>query len=538
MKLVHKIILIAGISILGMAAIALSGYIGMEDTAHSLDRVYKDRVVPLRDIKRIADLYAVSITDLAHKARNRNIEYASARERVEKAEAEIDTLWRSYLSTQLVERERLLIADVEKLRAVSVGPINRLKDILRDGDGERLAEFTRVELYPAIEPLSDKFSELIELQLDVAKEEYEESVEGKDLADAINLVVIVLASFVSIALALFIARQVSRELGGEPNEVASRVAEIAAGDLSRRIAIGAGLEHSVLGSMEKMRGNLHDIITRIRTGAEQLERGSETMASDGDKVMSAVNVQSESTSAIAAAVEEMSVNVSHISNCAQDANRSSVESGNAVIHSIEVVRHSVEGMNGITATASATADDIKRLAEQSSEIGKIINVIKGIADQTNLLALNAAIEAARAGEAGRGFAVVADEVRKLAERTGASTAEIVSMVEAIQSGTAHALESMVSSQANVTEGTQLANDTGVSMEEVKHCIDATLELVKTITEALSEQDTAGQQIGRDIERIAQMSDGNVSTVNNLNATAAHIKELAAELNGLVKYFRL
>jgi methyl-accepting chemotaxis protein len=129
-------------------------------------------------------------------------------------------------------------------------------------------------------------------------------------------------------------------------------------------------------------------------------------------------------------------------------------------------------------------------------------------------------------------------VRKLAERTGASTAEIVSMVEAIQAGTAHALESTESSQAKVAEGVQLASDTGASMEEVKSRIDATLESVKTITEALSEQNTASQLIGRDIERIVQMTDENVNAVNNLNATASRVKTLAAELNELVGRFQL
>jgi methyl-accepting chemotaxis protein len=538
MKLVHKIFLIAIVAVVGMAAITVSGYIGLGNAAESLRSVYEDRVVPLRDIKEIADLYAVDIVDLSHKARNRNIDYDTARQRIEGAETKIADLWRVYLATKLVQKEKNLVAEIERLRTASVGPIAKLREILRAGNADQLAEFTRVELYPTIEPLSDKFSELIQLQIDVAKEEYLNSLEEKKRAEWISIVVILLASVVSIVLTLLIARGVHAEVGGEPAEVAQRVAEIAAGNLAHRAEVRVGLEMSILGSMEKMRVSLHDIISNIRTNSELLKADSEAMAGSGDQVMKAAAVQNEATSAIAAAVEEMSANVTHILDCATDAHQSSQVSGEAVIHGMEVVQISVQGMNGIMAAADATASDIKALAEESSKIGKIINVIKGIADQTNLLALNASIEAARAGETGRGFAVVADEVGKLAERTATSTAEIVAMVGTIQGGTGHALESTAASQGKVAEGVRLANDTGASMQEVKSRIDATLESVTTITDALAEQSTGSQQIGRDIERIAQMSDENAGAVNKLNDTARHIKGLALELNGLVGSFRL
>jgi methyl-accepting chemotaxis protein len=254
--------------------------------------------------------------------------------------------------------------------------------------------------------------------------------------------------------------------------------------------------------------------------------------------MAAVNIQNESTSAIAAAVEQMSVNISQISDSATDASKHSRESSATVEHGIKVVQRSVQGMDDIMHATETTAESIKRLAEKSSEIGKIVGVIKGIADQTNLLALNAAIEAARAGEAGRGFAVVADEVRQLAERTAQSTNEIVTMVEATQTGTQDALKNTAAGQTQVTEGARLANDTGASMHEVRDKIGAALVSVDTITGALSEQSSASQQIGRDIERIAQMTDDNAVSVNNLNDTATHVKELAMKLHALVDNFKL
>jgi methyl-accepting chemotaxis protein len=431
-----------------------------------------------------------------------------------------------------------LTDEFDKLRAASQEPLKQLKAILAADNMQGLEEFNRTRLYPAIEPLSNKLTELINLQLEAAKAQYEKSLVQKAATDRTNITVILVAAILCIALAMLIARQINGELGDEPAEVAHRVERIAAGDLSTHITIRHGFEDSMLGTVERMRVSLNDIISKIRASSEQLGEDSEVMSDNGRKVMEAANIQNEATSAIAAAVEQMSVNITHISDSAADARQNSKDSSSAVDHGIEVVRHSVQGMNGIMEITETTAKSIQHLTEKSSEISKIVSVIKDIADQTNLLALNAAIEAARAGEAGRGFAVVADEVRKLAERTTQSTAEIVSMVESIQGGTKNTLTNTTASQAQVADGARLANDTGTSMNEVKLKIDETLGAVNVITDALTEQSAASQQIGRDVERIAQMTDENASSVGKLNDTAAHIKTLAVELNKLVGHFQV
>jgi len=538
LKVLHKILLIAALALLGMAAIFIAGQYGMRQSVKALNDVYKDRVVPLRDIKEIADLYAVDIVDLSHKARNGNIEFDAARQRIEQAERKIDAIWSEYLKTELVPEEKKLVDEIKTLRESRVAPIARLKNILAARDLEALAEYTRKELYPTIEPLSDKFSELIELQLDVAKREYENSVSSEKTISIVNIFCIVIAPLLSIGLALYIARQINHELGGEPAEAARLVTRIAKGELDERIALRPGDETSMLAAMERMRTSLHDIITRIRASAEQMDTDAQAMSENGGKVMEAVNVQNQATSAIAAAVEQMSVNVGQISESAVEASRFSRESSQTVDQGIDVVEHSVAGMNDIMSVTENTEQLIQSLANESSEIGKIINVIKTVADQTNLLALNAAIEAARAGEAGRGFAVVADEVRKLAERTTASTSEIVDMVEKIRSGTESTLSSTEASHRQVAEGVELANGTGTSMRAVKNKIEETLAAVDNITAALAEQSSASQQVGRDIERIAQMTDENATSVGQLNENVSHIKNLSADLTGLVRHFHL
>ncbi|MDR2030832.1 MAG: methyl-accepting chemotaxis protein, partial [Azoarcus sp.] len=295
MKVVHRILLIAVVSLVGMAAIAVAGNIGLRHVVETLDDVYKDRVVPLRDIKKISDLYAVDIVDTTHKARGGTVPMSQAFQQVMRAEKEIDSVWEAYLKTTLTPGERKLVDEIERLRAASAGSLDVLNGLFAANDLPGLEAFVRDRLYPTIEPLSNKFDELIELQLDVAKEEYEESVRAKNATNIVTLVVILLAAACCGILALLIARQINHELGGEPAEVARRLNNIAAGNLGERIDVRPGFENSMLGAAERMRASLNGIISRIRANAEQLGGDAGEMFDSGKKVMDAVNVQNEAT---------------------------------------------------------------------------------------------------------------------------------------------------------------------------------------------------------------------------------------------------
>ncbi|GHU39751.1 methyl-accepting chemotaxis protein [Betaproteobacteria bacterium] len=537
-KIANKILLIAVVGILGIMAVFISGYLGMQNAVGALDSVYLNNVVPLDQIKEVNDAYAIDVVDLAHKVRAGTVDSATALERINKAESKIDQIWVAYLKTKMTPREATLIEEAKPLMVTSNASIAKLKKILGGNDANALAAYVTNELYPAIEPLSEKLNELVNLQIMVAKETYETADAATERSNFLNLVALILASLMGIGFSIAIARQVNRELGGEPSEAASSVLTIAAGDLSHAIVVRPGMDMSMLASMEKMRASLHDIVTRIKQSSEELAKGSETMASSGEQVLSNASAQSDATSSIAAAVEEMSVSITHISGNADDARKNSQVSSETVSHGLTVVENTIGEMELITSSASVTADNVKALADKSSEIGKVVNVIKEIADQTNLLALNAAIEAARAGEAGRGFAVVADEVRKLAERTTQSTAEIVATIDAIQTSTQTTLKSTEISKEQAQSGMALVNETGTSMKDVKEKLDETLNSVTQITDALAEQSKASQMIGHDIERIAQMTEENTSAVGSLNNTVVSVKTLADDLNRLVQHFKL
>ncbi|WP_412071819.1 methyl-accepting chemotaxis protein [Pseudomonas fluorescens] len=241
---------------------------------------------------------------------------------------------------------------------------------------------------------------------------------------------------------------------------------------------------------------------------------------------------------MAAAASEMTASIEEITRHAERAlnmaNQAEAlaKDGGRVIHQV------VNDMDGIARSAQQSAQVIRTLDKESEGIFSIIQVIKGIADQTNLLALNAAIEAARAGEQGRGFAVVADEVRSLAGRTSASTQEIAAMVARIQLSTREAVTSMEAGVAQVDKGMAVTADVERAIREILDATLSTTQLVNDITRTIGEQSLASNEIAHQVEMIAGMSEGNSQVIGRTATTTDELSTLAGKLSQSVDRFRL
>jgi len=351
----------------------------------------------------------------------------------------------------------------------------------------------------------------------------------------IGLGVVVL--IVVAVLAGLMARSIYRRIGGEPDYAAQVAREIAAGNLAQHLDVPKGSD-SLLASVAHMQASLREMIDGIQRGATVLGHISSSLSRQMTRIDEASQLSSDATSSTAAAIEELSVSIDHISGSARETEDNSVHSSQVARDGEQMVQRAADTIQGVSQQVSQAACLIEGLLDRSSQIGGIASVIKEIADQTNLLALNAAIEAARAGEQGRGFAVVADEVRKLAERTTSATGQITTMVAAVQADTGSVVGSMQAITPLVGRGVDMATAAAASLREISAGAEATVAKVRDVAIATAEQSQAGTSVAQHVERIARMAEESAASVRAADEDVKRLETLASELRESVARFRL
>ena len=240
---------------------------------------------------------------------------------------------------------------------------------------------------------------------------------------------------------------------------------------------------------------------------------------------------------MAAAIEELTVSINHISDNARESQQNSVNSVKLSEEGFDRVQKASQEINSIASVVSDAATRVRKLEDRANQISTIAGVIKEIAGQTNLLALNAAIEAARAGEQGRGFAVVADEVRKLAERTSSATVEIEEMISGIQSDTVQVAGVMDAALPQVDSGVAAARQAADSLQQIKESSEITLNRIREVADSTQEQSVASDNIAQKVEEIASMVEETTAAMNANAETASDMERISDELNQLVSRFR-
>ena len=355
---------------------------------------------------------------------------------------------------------------------------------------------------------------------------------GSGLMVSVPLVIITVIGFVFMLRFMF-SRPVKAMI--------DRVRDIAEGegDLTARINVKREDE---LGQLARFFNvfieKIQDIIRQVASSSNEVASAATEIASSSEQMSRGMEEQSSQVAQISSAVEEMAASVMEGARKSNDATSEAADSGRGAEEGGQIVHSTVEGMQAISEAVSAGAVSVEQLGRRGEQIGEIIEVINDIADQTNLLALNAAIEAARAGEHGRGFAVVADEVRKLADRTTGATREISESIREIQTETANAVERMNTGTEQVNEGVERATQAGQSLEQIVASAQSVSGVISEIAAATEQQAATSEEISRNIEGINAVTQETVQGSSQAASASVELSNRAEELRALVSRFKI
>ncbi|MGE5797355.1 MAG: methyl-accepting chemotaxis protein, partial [Ignavibacteria bacterium] len=323
------------------------------------------------------------------------------------------------------------------------------------------------------------------------------------------------------------------------NESSKILRELAQGDLTAR------MEGNYSGDYGKLKNSINTVAESLNKTLLEVNEATAATASSANQISSSTEEmaagsqeQSSQTSEVAVSVEEMTRTILESTKNSATASENAKKAGEFASEGGKAVENTIEGMKKIAEVVDHASETIKQLGSSSQKIGDILEVIDDIADQTNLLALNAAIEAARAGEQGRGFAVVADEVRKLAERTTKATKEIAAMIKEIQIDTEKAVQSINKGTEEVEKGKLLAFNAGESLKEIIKSSLKVLDEVNQIASTSEEQSAAAEQISKNIEAISNVTHESAAGIQQVAQSAGDLKKLTEDLQHLVNNFRL
>ena len=540
-----RLSILVGIALVVALSVGLLGLNGMRNAHHAMDDIHATNIPQMHSLRvileRAEDSRSQLLLSLQHDpvspfADMHGHSVTMHIEHIEENFANIDKEWEHYMNSHLTpEEERVAAVFQERLVSFETEGMKRVFTLIKAGDYNEANRVILTKVNPDMLELRKTVDELVALQEQDAESKFTQFEAAYDAIVGWISLALLLGAAVSLLMAFLIISSISRGVRGV--EQAAR--KLADGDLGVRVNYTSRDELSrVADAFNQMAQKFHDAINEVRDSVSQLASAAEETSAVTTQTNAGINQQLTETSQVATAMNQMSATVQEVARNAVEAATAAREADDTFGEGKQVVDRVISAIGELAGEVESAANVIQQLEVESRNIGSVLDVIKSIAEQTNLLALNAAIEAARAGEQGRGFAVVADEVRTLAGRTQESTQEIEEMISRLQSGTDNAVKVMASGKEMTQVGVEQAAAAGEALQTINAAVERISSMNTQIASAAEEQSSVTEEINRSIVSINEVAEQSSVGAQQTAEASDDLAKLAEQLKALVERFKV
>ncbi|MDZ4323449.1 methyl-accepting chemotaxis protein [Pseudomonas hormoni] len=524
---------IAPLALMGMAFYALHDLATLKEQAVVIVKQDWPKIDPIMVIATGVRDNARNTRDLLIDKDNQQVQQSidATKKRITQA---LDTLEPLFY----LPEGKTAYAALKKNREAYVAAFTQVQVLIRQGAFDDAMAQLKQKVVPAEREVYGSLDQLMALQgrIFADREQSAQALYSDARRNMLGLFLFCVA--LVIAAAVIVTRSVTRPLGGEPDDAARFLNQIAQGDLTIQVPVNSSAGGSVMMNMHQMQQSLNAMVRHIAMSVDQVASSSEELSAVSSQTSSNLQLQGLEIEQAATAVNQMTAAVDEVARNAVSTSEASRQSEQTAQRGREQVQETVVSIGALADGVTDTSQRIEQLAGRVQDISKVLDVIRSIAEQTNLLALNAAIEAARAGDAGRGFAVVADEVRALAHRTQESTQEIEQMIGNIRLDTGHAVTAMQSSSNLVRATLEVAQRSGDALDEITRSISQINERNMMIASATEEQALVAREVDRNLMGIRNLSEQVLLGAQHTHTAGHDLAQMAGALHQTVARFKV